>query len=93
MYLTVLTVPLCAGKGVDKDVSEAVRWYARAARQNDTSAQFNLAVCFQEGTGVPKDLNKAAKWYWRAANLGDTQAMYNLGVCYTGVLVNRLYNL
>ena len=38
----------------------------RAARSNDTRAQFNLGVCYQEGLGVEKDLHKAAKWYCRA---------------------------
>jgi TPR repeat protein len=40
---------------------EAVVWYAKAARQNDTRAQFNLAVCFQDGIGVAADAHKAAK--------------------------------
>ena len=70
------------GRGVEQNKSEAVRCYLRAARSNDTRAQFNLGVCYQEAIGVEKDAHKAAKWYWRAANLGDAQAMYNLGCCY-----------
>ena len=46
--------------------SAAARCYMRAARSNDTRAQFNLGVCYQEGLGVEKDLHKAAKWYCRA---------------------------
>lgn len=32
-----------------QNVREAALWYAKAARQNDTKAQFNLAVCYQVG--------------------------------------------
>ena len=34
------------GKGVDKDVSEAIRWYRMAANYGDSSAQANLGYLY-----------------------------------------------
>lgn len=44
------------------------------------SAQFNLAVMYQEGQGVKRDMESALKWYEAAANQGYMEAQYNLGL-------------
>jgi hypothetical protein len=41
----VKTVDFC--RILLQNVREAALWYAKAARQNHTKAQFNLAVCYQ----------------------------------------------
>ena len=42
-------------KAWGKDQAEAVKWYRKAAEQNDAKAQFNLGVCYDDGQGVAKD--------------------------------------
>ena len=46
-----------------KDDVEAVKWYRRAAEQNDAMAQSNLGGCYAKGQGVAKDEMEAVKWY------------------------------
>ena len=55
------------GQGVAKDEVEAVKWYRKAAEQNDADAQNNLGVCYANGQGVAKDEVEAVKWYRKAA--------------------------
>ena len=54
----------------------------RAAEQGDTSAQFNLALCYEDGKGVEKNAEEAVKWYKKAAEQGLAEAQVNLGFCY-----------
>ena len=70
------------GKGVEKNLSEAVKWWRKAAEQGDAQAQFNLGVCYANGDGVEKNPTEAVKWYRKAAEQGFAQAQFNLGVCY-----------
>ena len=69
-----------SGTGVAKDEAEAVRWYRRAAEQDDANAQFNLGVCYYNGTGVAKDDAEAVHWYRKAAEQGHVRAQYKLRI-------------
>ncbi|KAH3764274.1 sel1 repeat family protein [Pelomyxa schiedti] len=82
---SVTSLGLCydAGVGgVEKDNRKAVELYQRAADAGDTTAMYNLAVCYDNGDGVEKDTQKAVTLYQRAADAGNTSAMCNLGVGY-----------
>ncbi|WP_051908530.1 tetratricopeptide repeat protein [Candidatus Odyssella acanthamoebae] len=70
------------GKGVDKDLNQAVEWYRKAAENNYAAAQYNLGQCYLFGKGVDKDLNQAVEWYRKAAENNHAAAQYNLGQCY-----------
>ncbi len=70
------------GKGVEKNLREAVKWYRKAAEQGDALAQCNLGACYDLGYGVEKNLSEAVKWYRKAAEQGNAPAQYNLGICY-----------
>ena len=50
-----------ASLGVTKDDVEAVKWFRKAAEQNNPTAQHNLGVCYADGTGVEKDEVEAMK--------------------------------
>ena len=54
------------GEGVTK-IDEAVKWYRKAAEQNDAEAQNDLGACYANGQGVAKDEAEAVKWYRKAA--------------------------
>ena len=54
--------------------TEAVRWYRKAAEQNQDYAQYNLGVCYEEGLGVQESIDEAVKWYRKAAQQGHEDA-------------------
>src|SRR5882672_6294644 len=68
--------------GVAKDDAEAVKWFRKAAEQNDARAQAALGVRYAKGQGVAKNKAEAVKWYRKAAEQNVADAQYNLGVCY-----------
>src|SRR5688500_9152855 len=55
------------GNGVEKNLTEAVKWWRKAAVQGDAEAQFNVGACYYNGTGVEKNLTEGVEWYRRAA--------------------------
>jgi hypothetical protein len=59
-----------------------MNWYRKAAEQGDASAQFSLAVIYDEGEGVQQDNAQAAKWYRKAADQNDSTAQLVLGNMY-----------
>ena len=76
----------CFSRGWDceqqKNYTQAVKWYRKAAEQGDAYAQNNLGVCYKNGQGVTQDYYEAVKWYRKAAEQGHARAQFNLGVCY-----------
>jgi TPR repeat protein len=64
--------------GVAKDKVEAVKWFRKAAEQNNADAQCDLGDCYRDGEGVEKDIVEAAKWYHKAAAQGVELAKQNL---------------
>ena len=73
MYL--LGVMYEQGKGVERDDSTAVKWYAAAARKgNYASAQYNLARMYIDGRGVKKNEPKAREWLEAAAAQGHPES-------------------
>ena len=55
------------GKGVPQNHAEAVKWYRKAAEQDDARAQYSLGFMYDLGRGVPQDDTEALKWYVLAA--------------------------
>src|SRR6266540_288567 len=53
--------------GVPRDYVEAVKWWRKAAEQNDPWAQNNLGVCYANGDGFGKDYVQTRKWWILAA--------------------------
>ena len=70
------------GKGVEKSLTEAVKWYRKAVDNGDPNAQYVLGNCYKYGKGVEKSLTEAVKWYRKAANDGDIAGQLALGECY-----------
>ena len=62
-----------------RDLTEAARWYGKAAEQNHVLAQFNLSVMFATGQGVTQDDSTALVWIRKAAEGGDAGAQFRLG--------------
>lgn len=70
------------GKGVTENLPEAVKWFTRAAEQENVKAENNLGNCYYNGYGVYENYGEAVKWYTKAAEQGLPVAQCNLGVCY-----------
>ena len=65
---------LCPRRRSGKDKVEAAKWYRKAAEQGESSAQSNLAQCYDEGAGVNEDFIEAYKWLILAGANGDEEA-------------------
>lgn len=70
------------GKGVTENLTEAVKWYKKAAFQENAKAENNLGNCYYYGYGVYQNYEEAVKWYTRAAEQGNADAQNDLGYCY-----------
>ncbi len=68
------------GRGVEKNVPEAVKWWRKAAEQGHAPAQFTLGNLYRNGIGIAKDEKEAVKWITRAADGGFADAQYLLGI-------------
>ena len=71
------------GHGVEKNETEALKWYQKAAEGGNHYAQANMGVFYQTGNcGVTKDLAKAVEWYDKAAKQGNAYAQFYLANLY-----------
>jgi len=70
------------GIGTHQDMSEAFRWYLRAAGHGYSTAQSNTALMYYEGCGTAPDAAKAFSWATRAATEGSAPAWNALGAFY-----------
>ncbi|MCL2645913.1 MAG: sel1 repeat family protein [Phycisphaerales bacterium] len=73
---------LASGLRAYDENEEAFLWEEKAAKQGLASAQFNLAVCYQNGTGTPINYDKQFYWHKKAAENGLTEAKHSVAVCY-----------
>jgi TPR repeat protein len=67
------------GWGVAKDLTEAAKWFQKAADQGHTRAQTHLGNQYLEGKGVPKSRSLALLLLRKAADKGDGEAQFKVG--------------
>lgn len=65
-----------------RNLSEAARWFERAAKKGDPHAMFALGECYQSGQGVPQDMKLAVEWTTKAADQNEVNALNRLGAFY-----------
>lgn len=75
-----VAVRLDEGRGVERNVKEAVIWYQRSASRGFAPAQYRLGTLYERGVGVPMDRGRAMAWYKSAAEKGHLKAMHNFAV-------------
>ena len=73
-----LGVMYADGDGVPENVTEAVKWYRKAADQGDAEAQFNVGNGYATGRGVPQNNIRAYVWWSLAKTQGDADAASNI---------------
>ncbi len=65
-------------KGVSQNYVEALKWFSKAAMQNNPKSQYNLGVIYASGVGVPQDNIKAYAWMSLAYSNGYEKAKDNI---------------
>lgn len=71
-----------AGRGVERDLTEAAHWCTKAADQGYAVAQNCIGSMYQFGDGVLQDEAVAVSWYEKAAAQDYGEAYTNLGYMY-----------
>ena len=76
-----------------QDYEQAVKWFRRAADQNDRRGAMLPGLLLSQRPGrAAGDSAQASKWFREAAEQGDPAAQFNLGVLYeTGQGVPQNY--
>jgi hypothetical protein len=73
---------LLQGETTEHDISEAVKWFRKAAEQGDDVAQCALGARLIEGLGVTRDYVEGVMWTRKAAEQGNQYAQCNLAEAY-----------
>lgn len=68
------------GKGVSRDIPQAVAWYEKAIAQGVDRAMLNLGILYFNGTELQKDNAKAMKLFRQAWARGHMKAARYLGI-------------
>jgi len=71
------------GKEIEKNQSEALRFYQSAADLGNDSALYMMGLFYEGGLGVRKDSQRAFKNYVEAASKGNSDAQFKLGVYFS----------
>lgn len=70
------------GRGVTKNIREAVTWTRKSADGGLAAAQCQMGLFYMNGLGVEQDDDKAVEWLDKAAAQNHAQSQYNLGIYY-----------
>ena len=68
--------------GVTKNLSEAFKWYMKAAEKGHLNSQVQVGYMYDLGEGITENNYEAVKWYRKAAERGNKTAQCNLGYMY-----------
>lgn len=66
------------GRGVDREASEAARWFERAAKNGSSVGEVEYAILLFNGEGVAPSESQAARYFRRAAAKGNAIAQNRL---------------
>ena len=75
-----LAMKYASGDGVEKNFTEAARWFREAANRGHSNAKVNLGILYKEGKGVNQNYSEAVKLFQQAGN--NPYAIANLGLMY-----------
>ncbi|CRG94679.1 ubiquitin-protein ligase, putative [Plasmodium gallinaceum] len=68
----------------------AFYYFELAAKDNLSSAQFNLACMYLSGIGTPQSFQSAFYWFYKSLNNGNLLAAYIIGFMhYNGIITSR----
>lgn len=58
---------LRTGFAAEQNLTEAVKWLRKAAKQKSPEAYYQLGMCYENGEGVERNLDEAERLYRKAA--------------------------
>lgn len=64
-----------SGDGVDKNYTQAYRWFKKSAMQGNKYAMYNLGLAYEYGRGVKIDYKQAHLWYGKLSSSGYLQGI------------------
>ena len=70
------------GRGVERDVAQAMRWYGKALAQGNMAACYNVGKLWSFGGNGVTDADTPAQWYRERAEEGDAVAQWVAGLCH-----------
>ena len=70
------------GWGVQKNESEALKWFERAANHGNVYGMYNSGFFYREGRGTELDYVKAKEYFEKAAAADHLQSMVELATAY-----------
>ncbi|KAK8897434.1 hypothetical protein M9Y10_015382 [Tritrichomonas musculus] len=70
------------GFGVKRDITNAIKYYDIAAKQNNSNALINLGRIYESDIEVTRDYSKAKHYFEMAAELDNSEAFFCLGNMY-----------
>ncbi|MFI3163982.1 MAG: tetratricopeptide repeat protein [Bacillota bacterium] len=74
----------------EKDVEQGIGWIKKSAENENSNAQYVLALCYCEGIGVDADDKAAFEMFELSSSQGYADAQYSLGLFYRdGVAVGK----
>lgn len=65
-----------------KDITRGTFLLRKAAKQNNSEAEYMLGMAYYEGLGVSQNWGEAINWLSKASELGFPNAMFQLGFIY-----------
>ncbi|CAI2164730.1 15562_t:CDS:2 [Funneliformis geosporum] len=68
------------GWEIEKDETEAFKWFEKAAKQDHSDAQNYLGFFCEKGIGKQKNLKASFYWYLKSAKNGNKFAQHNLSL-------------
>lgn len=80
------------GRSVPQDYNAAIKWFTKAAEQDNPKAQYELGQMYENGRGTIQNYLHAFQWYAQASVREYAKAQYSLGLFYRqGLGVGRDY--
>jgi len=61
----------------------------KLAKENNSSAQFNIALMYEKGIQTTQNYDEAYEWYKKSAALGNVEAQFNMNFLIEKNLVNK----
>lgn len=80
------------GEGVERDYEMAMQWFQKAAKQQNSSAEYYIGFMYGEGLGLKRDYVAALEWYEKSAAQNDPKGFFGIGsLYYRGKGIKRDY--
>lgn len=75
---------------ITKNNQISFNYFHKSAKQQNSEAEYNIAICYYYGIGIKKNLKLALKYFEKSAKQNYSKSQYALAVIYLeGLIVKR----